>query len=182
MSTNPQQILRQGSTQEQGQTALYNNIAAATMITKLMKTSLGPRGLDKMMIDSLGEVTVTNDGATILKEIDVQHPAAKMLVEISQSTDKEVGDGTTSTVIFAGDLLEKAKSLLENDVHPTTIVDGYKRASREAVNILDKISIKIQDNDYESLLKIAKTTMQSKLTRSDSDFLSKNGSRYHTPN
>ena len=168
-----QNILREGSSQEKGQVALHNNIGAATMITNLIKTSLGPRGLDKMLIDSLGEVTVTNDGATILDEIDVQHPAAKMLVEISKSTDKEVGDGTTSTVIFAGDLLEKAKPLLDNDVHPTTIVDGYKAASKQALKILDKISIKIKDNNREDLTKIAKTTMQSKLTRADSDYLSK---------
>ncbi len=168
-----QNILKEGSKQERGQLALQNNIGAATMLTRLIKTSLGPRGLDKMMIDSLGEVTVTNDGATILKEIDVQHPAAKMLVEISQSTDKEVGDGTTSTVIFAGDLLEKAKPLLENDVHPTVIVDGYKKASKQAVKILDEISQKIKNNDHATLMRIAKTTMQSKLTRSDSDYLSK---------
>jgi len=167
------QILREGSNQEKGQDALYNNIGAATMITQLIKTSLGPRGLDKMMIDSLGDVVVTNDGATILKQIDVQHPAAKMLVEISQSTDKEVGDGTTSTVIFAGDLLEKAKPLLENDVHPTLIVDGYKKAAKQALKILDEISQKIPDNNVETLVKIAKTTMQSKLTRADSDYLSK---------
>ena len=168
-----QNILREGSNQEKGKTALYNNIGAAGMLTNLIKTSLGPRGLDKMLIDSLGEVTVTNDGATILKEIDVQHPAAKMLVEISQSTDKEVGDGTTSTVVFAGDLLEKAKPLLESDVHPTTIVDGYKKASKQAVKILDEISMKIINNDKDALIRIAKTTMQSKLTRADSDYLSK---------
>jgi len=168
-----QNILREGSHQEKGQAALYNNIGAANMLTALIKTSLGPRGLDKMLIDSLGEVTVTNDGATILKEIDVQHPAAKMLVEISQSTDKEVGDGTTSTVVFAGDLLEKAKPLLENDVHPTTIVDGYKQASKQAVKILDEIAMKIINNDKVALMQIAKTTMQSKLTRADSDYLSK---------
>jgi len=166
-------VLREGSKQEKGQIALNNNIGAATMLTSLIKTSLGPRGLDKMLIDSLGDVTVTNDGATILKEIDVQHPAAKMLVEISQSTDKEVGDGTTSTVIFAGDLLEKAKPLLDNDVHPTIIVDGYKKASKQAVKILDEISQKIENNDHATLMRIAKTTMQSKLTRSDSDYLSK---------
>ena len=167
------QVLRENSTQEKGRAALNNNIGAATMITELIKTSLGPRGLDKMLIDSLGDVTVTNDGATILKVIDVQHPAAKMLVEISQSTDKEVGDGTTSTVIFAGDLLEKAKPLLQNDVHPTTIVDGYKMASKQAIKILDEISIQIEDNSVETLTRIAKTTMQSKITRSDSDYLSK---------
>lgn len=173
MSQNPQDILRAGSHQEKGRVALYNNIGAANMVTQLIKTSLGPRGLDKMLIDSLGDVTVTNDGATILKEIDVQHPAAKMLVEISQTTDKEVGDGTTSTVILAGDLLEKAKPLLENDVHPTTIVDGYKMASKQALVILEKISMQIPDNDIDTLVKIAKTTMQSKLTHSDSDYLSK---------
>jgi len=111
-------LLKEGATETKGREAQRNNIQASKIIAEIVKTSLGPRGMDKMLVDSLGDVTITNDGATILKEIDVQHPAAKMLVEISKTTDNEVGDGTTSVVIFAGALLENAESLLNQDVHP----------------------------------------------------------------
>src|SRR5690606_24187753 len=113
-----------------------NNITAAKMIAEIVRTSLGPRGMDKMLVDTLGDVTITNDGATILKEIDVQHPAAKMMVEISKATDNEVGDGTTSTVVLAGSLLEKAEELITKNVHPTLVVDGFKRASEKAIETL----------------------------------------------
>ena len=125
-----------------------------------------------MLVDSLGDVTITNDGATILKEIDVQHPAAKMLVEISKTTDNEVGDGTTSAVVLAGALLEHAESLITQDVHPTIIVDGYRKAGKKARQFLNDIAEKIPANDKPSLLKIAKTSMQTKLVRKDSDKLS----------
>ena len=121
-----------------------------------------------MLVDSLGDVTITNDGATILKEIDVQHPAAKMLVEISKTTDNEVGDGTTSAVVLAGALLEHAESLITQDVHPTIIVDGYRKAAKKTKQFLDNIAEKITANDKSSLLKIAKTSMQTKLVRKDS--------------
>jgi len=124
-----------------------------------------------MLVDSLGDVTITNDGATILKEIDVQHPAAKMLVEISKTTDNEVGDGTTSAVVLAGALLENAESLILQDVHPTIIVDGYKKAAKKAKQYLSEISENITPNDKNILKKIAKTSMQTKLVRKDSDFL-----------
>jgi len=127
--------------------------------------------MDKMLVDSLGDVTITNDGATILKEIDVQHPAAKMLVEISKTTDNEVGDGTTSAVVLAGALLEHAESLIDQDVHPTIIVDGYKKSARKAKEYLEEIADSISPVDKNMLTKIAKTSMQTKLVRKDSDLL-----------
>src|SRR5574339_527214 len=128
----PVVILKEGAQQTKGRDAQKNNITAAKLIAEIVHTSLGPRGMDKMLVDSLGDVTITNDGATILKEIDVQHPAAKMLVEISKTTDNEVGDGTTSAVVLAGALLENAEYLLNQEVHPTIIVDGYRKATRKA--------------------------------------------------
>ena len=167
----PVVLLKDGAEQSKGREAQKNNIAAAKIIAEIVHTSLGPRGMDKMLVDSLGDVTITNDGATILKEIDVQHPAAKMLVEISKTTDNEVGDGTTSAVVLAGALLEHAESLIIQDVHPTIIVDGYRKAAKKAKQFLDDISEKINANDKSSLLKIAKTSMQTKLVRKDSSEL-----------
>ena len=156
-------LLKEGTTERKGREAQKNNIQAAKIIAEIVSTSLGPLGMDKMLVDSMGDVTITNDGATILKEIDVQHPAAKMLVEISKTTDSEVGDGTTSVVILAGSLLENAESLLNQDVHPTIIVDGYRKAAKKALQYLQEISEKITPNDRHILLKIAKTAMQTKL-------------------
>ena len=169
----PVLVLKESALQQKGKDAQKNNIAAAKLVAELVKTSLGPRGLDKMLVDSLGDVTITNDGATILKEIDAQHPAAKMMVEISKTIDTEVGDGTTSSVVFAGALLEKAEKLLEKDVHSTLIVDGYQAASLKALELLSKLAKSIQPDDSESLIKIAKTSMQSKLVSDDSESLSK---------
>jgi thermosome len=165
-------LLKEGASETKGREAQKNNIQAAKIIAEIVQSSLGPRGMDKMLVDSLGDVTITNDGATILKEIDVQHPAAKMLVEISKTTDNEVGDGTTSVVILAGALLENAESLLNQDVHPTIIVDGYRKAAKKAIQFLQEISDKISANDRSILLKVAKTSMQTKLVRKDSDQLS----------
>ncbi len=169
----PVLVLKESALQQKGRDAQKNNIAAAKLVAELVKTSLGPRGLDKMLVDSLGDVTITNDGATILKEIDAQHPAAKMMVEISKTIDTEVGDGTTSSVVFAGALLEKAEKLLEKDVHSTLIVDGYQAASLKALELLAELAKSIQPDDSESLIKIAKTSMQSKLISDDSESLSK---------
>ena len=169
----PVLVLKESALQQKGRDAQKNNIAAAKLVAELVKTSLGPRGLDKMLVDSLGDVTITNDGATILKEIDAQHPAAKMMVEISKTIDTEVGDGTTSSVVFAGALLEKAEKLLEKDVHSTLIVDGYQAASSKALELLAELAKSIQPDDSESLIKIAKTSMQSKLVSDDSESLSK---------
>ena len=168
----PVLVLKESALQQKGRDAQKNNIAAAKLVAELVKTSLGPRGLDKMLVDSLGDVTITNDGATILKEIDAQHPAAKMMVEISKTIDTEVGDGTTSSVVFAGALLEKAEKLLEKNVHSTVVVDGYQTAAGKALELLDHISRSVVSDDRESLLKIATTSMQSKLVSEDSGFLS----------
>src|SRR6201998_4000839 len=144
MSNGPQYIiLKEGSSESKGRDAQRNNMQAAKLIAELVKTSLGPRGMDKLLVDSRGDVTITNDGATILKEIDVQHPAAKMLVEISKTTDNEVGDGTTSAVILAGALLENAEDLIRKDIHPTIIVDGYTKASDKALAVLKEIAVKV---------------------------------------
>jgi len=156
-------ILKEGSTQTKGRDAQTNNIFAAKLIAEIVKTSLGPRGMDKMLVDGMGDVTITNDGATILKEIDVQHPAAKMLVEISKTTDNEVGDGTTSAVVLAGALLENAEELIKKDVHPTIIVDGYSKAEEKALEILKEIAVKVDPEDRKTLERIAETSMQTKL-------------------
>ena len=169
----PVLVLKESALQQKGRDAQKNNIAAAKLVADLVKTSLGPRGLDKMLVDSLGDVTITNDGATILKEIDAQHPAAKMMVEVSKTIDTEVGDGTTSSVIFAGALLEKAEKLLEKDVHSTVIVDGYQAASEKSLELLADFAKSVKPDDQESLIKIAKTSMQSKLISEDSEPLSK---------
>jgi len=169
----PVLVLKESALQQKGRDAQKNNIAAAKLVAELVKTSLGPRGLDKMLVDSLGDVTITNDGATILKEIDTQHPAAKMMVEVSKTIDTEVGDGTTSSVVFAGALLEKAEKLLEKDVHSTVIIDGYQAASEKALELLAKLAKTVKPDDRESLIKIAKTSMQSKLVSEDSAPLSK---------
>ena len=166
--TLPVVLLKEGSSESKGREAQKNNIAAAKIIAEIVRSSLGPRGMDKMLVDSLGDVTITNDGATILKEIDVQHPAAKMLVEISKTTDNEVGDGTTSVVVLAGSLLEFAESLINQDVHPTVIVDGYRKAAKKAKQFLAEIAVKVTGNDKAILLKIAKTAMQTKLVKKNS--------------
>ena len=169
----PVLVLKESALQQKGKDAQRNNIQAAKLVAELVRSSLGPRGLDKMLVDSLGDVTITNDGATILKEIDVQHPAAKMMVEISKTLDNEVGDGTTSSVVFAGALLSKAEDLLKKDVHSSVIVEGYQAASEKTLELLSQIAMKIQPDDRESLLKIAKTSMESKLISEDSGALSK---------
>src|SRR3970040_2148601 len=159
-SNMPVILLREGATETKGREAQKNNIAACKIIAEIVKSSLGPRGMDKMLVDSLGDVTITNDGATILKEIDVQHPAAKMLVEISKTTDNEVGDGTTSAVILAGALLENAESLINQEVHPTIIVDGYRKAAQKTIQLLEKMADRVQPTDKKILSKIARTAMQ----------------------
>ena len=169
----PVLVLKESALQQKGKDAQKNNITAAKLVAELVKTSLGPRGLDKMLVDSLGDVTITNDGATILKEIDAQHPAAKMMVEVSKTIDTEVGDGTTSSVVIAGSMLEKAEKLLEKNIHSTVIIDGYQNAAEKALKLLQGLAKKIQADDHESLTKIAKTSMQSKLISEDSVGLSK---------
>ncbi len=169
----PVLVLKESALQQKGKDAQKNNIAAAKLVADLVKTSLGPRGLDKMLVDSIGDVTITNDGATILKEIDVQHPVAKMMVEIAKTIDNEVGDGTTSSVVVAGALLEKAEQLLNKDVHSSVIVEGYQAAAEKTLQLLSQMAKTIQPDDKASLLKIAKTSMESKLISEDSGTLSK---------
>ena len=169
----PVLVLKESALQQKGKDAQHNNIAAAKLVAELVRSSLGPRGLDKMLVDSLGDVTITNDGATILKEIDVQHPAAKMMVEISKTVDNEVGDGTTSSVVFGGSLLARAEDLLKKDVHPSVIIEGYQAAAEKTLVIYSEMAKKIKPDDRETLLKIAITSMQSKLISEDSDVLSK---------
>lgn len=166
-------VLKEGSRQSRGREAQRNNIAAAKLIAEIISTSLGPRGMDKMLVDSLGDITITNDGATILKEIDVQHPAAKMMVEVAKATDSEVGDGTTSAVVMAGALLEKAEVLIDNDIHPVIIANGYQKASVKAMSILLEIAQKIDPKDRKTLEKIATTSMQTKLVSVEATDLAK---------
>ncbi|MDG6914527.1 MAG: TCP-1/cpn60 chaperonin family protein [Nitrososphaerota archaeon] len=167
----PVLILKEGSNQSRGREASRNNIQAAKLVAEIVKSSIGPRGMDKMLVDSLGDVTITNDGATMLKEIDVQHPAAKMLVEVSKATDNEVGDGTTSAVILAGALLEKAEALVDKGVHPTIIVEGYNKAAAQAIKVLGEIAQKVPPNGKDALTKIARTSMQTKLVSRDAQGL-----------
>ena len=176
MSAQQQQVpivvLKEGTTETKEKDAQRNNITAAKLVAELVRSSLGPRGMDKMLVDTLGDVTITNDGATILKDIDIQHPAAKMMVEVSKSIDNEVGDGTTSSVVVAGSLLEKAEELIDSDVHPSVIVDGYKKRSTKANDILRSIATKVTPDDKDILRKIAQTSMFSKIVSANSEHLS----------
>jgi thermosome len=167
----PVLILKEGASQTKGRDAQKNNITAAKLIAEIVRTSLGPRGMDKMLVDTLGDVTITNDGATILKEIDVQHPAAKMMVEISKATDNEVGDGTTSVVVLAGALIEKAEELINKDVHPTIIVDGYRKSAAKTIEVLNTIAQKVAGNEKNELVRIARTSMQTKIVSRDAEGL-----------
>ena len=167
----PVLILKEGASQTKGRDAQKNNIAAAKLISEVVKSSLGPRGMDKMLVDGLGDVTITNDGATILKEIDVQHPAAKMMVEISKATDNEVGDGTSSVVVLAGALIEKAEELITKDIHPTIIVDGYRKSAIKSIEFFNNVARKIEAGNKSELIKVAKTSMQTKLVSKDSSEL-----------
>jgi thermosome len=168
----PVLILKEGTKESKGREAQRNNIAAAKQVANMVKSCLGPRGMDKMLVSSIGDATITNDGATILKEMDVEHPAAKMMVEVAKSVDNEVGDGTTSSVVFAGALIEKAEDLINKHVHPSVIVDGYEAASEQALKLLQRIAIKVNLEDKELLMKIARTSMYSKLVSEDSPILS----------
>ncbi|RLG04198.1 MAG: thermosome subunit [Thaumarchaeota archaeon] len=164
-------ILREGTQRTRGREAQLNNIMVAKVIAEAMRSSLGPRGMDKMLVDSFGDVTITSDGATILKEMDVEHPVAKMLVEVAKAQDAEVGDGTTSVVVLAGELLAKAEELIEKEVHPTIIIEGYKKAALKALEVCDKIAIPISITDKDTLKKIAKTSMAAKIVSEDADYL-----------
>jgi thermosome len=159
----PVQILREGSSRSRGRDVQHNNIMAAQIIAEAVRSALGPKGMDKMLVDSMGDVTITSDGRTILDEMDVQHPAAKMMIEVAKTQDDEVGDGTTTSVILAGELLGKAEDLINKNVHPTVIIDGYRKAANKALEIIETISITIEPNDKGYLKKVAMTSMASKL-------------------
>ena len=171
-SGQPILLLREGSTETTGKEAQKNNISAAKVIAEIVRTSLGPRGMDKMLVSSFGDVTITNDGATILKEMDIEHPAAKMMVEVSKTTDNEVGDGTTSVVILTGELLSKAEALIDKDVHPTIIVDGYRKAEEKSLQLFDEIAIPVNPLDRDMLKKVSMVSMRSKIVSDSSDYLS----------
>ncbi len=170
MGNAPIFILKEGTKRDRGKDAQYNNITAARAIADSVRSSLGPRGMDKMLVDSMGDVIITNDGVTILKEIDVQHPAAKMVVEVAKTQDAEVGDGTTTSVIIAGELLKKAVDLIESNVHPTIIAGGYRLANTKAQEILQDVAIKVDINDIELLKNIAVTSMISKQVSGSKEF------------
>jgi len=164
-------ILREGTQRTRGRDAQLNNIMVAKVIAEAMRSSLGPRGMDKMLVDSFGDVTITSDGATILKEMEVEHPVAKMLVEVAKAQDAEVGDGTTTVVVLAGELLARAEELIEKEVHPSIIIDGYKKAAVKALEVYDQIAIPVSIEDKETLKKIAKTAMYAKVVSEDADYL-----------
>ncbi|MEM0089986.1 MAG: thermosome subunit beta [Nitrososphaerota archaeon] len=165
-------ILKEGTQRSRGRDAQSSNIMVAKIIAESMRSSLGPRGMDKMLVDSFGDVVITNDGATILKEMDVEHPVAKMLVEVAKAQDSEVGDGTTTAVVLAGELLAKAEELIEKEVHPSVIIEGYRKAAVKALEMLDEISYPVSPNDRDMLIKVAKTSIASKLVSEESDYLS----------
>lgn len=167
----PIYILKEGTERTRGRSAQSNNIYAARLIAETVKTTLGPRGMDKMLVDSMGDVVITNDGATILKEIDVAHPAAKMVIEVAKTQDAECGDGTTTSVVLTGELLKVAGELLEQGIHPTTITAGYNLAAKEAIKVLEGMALTIKKGDTETLKNIAKTSLASKSASSSAELL-----------
>ncbi|MCW3981607.1 MAG: thermosome subunit beta [Candidatus Bathyarchaeota archaeon] len=158
----PVLILKEGTGRRRGREAQRNNIMAARIIGEVLRSTLGPRGMDKMLIDSLGDITITNDGAAILDEVEVEHPAAKMMVEVAKTQDDMVGDGTTTSVVFAGELLKRAEELIEQSVHPLVVVSGYRKAAQRAVDLLNKVGIPVDLDDRATLRKVALTSMGSK--------------------
>jgi len=164
-------VLREGTESTRGRTAHANNIMAARAVADAVRSTLGPKGMDKMLVDSMGDIVMTNDGATILKELDIEHPAAKMIVEISKTQDNECGDGTTSAVVIAGELLKKAEALIEQNVHPTVIANGYKLAAQESVKILKGIGVKVSPTDKKTLKLVAMTAMTGKSVGDEKDAL-----------
>ena len=164
-------MLKEGTSRAEGRDAVHANITAALVVAESIRSSLGPKGMDKMLVDGFGDVTISNDGATILDEMEVQHPAAKMLVEVAKTQDDEVGDGTTTAVVLSGELLTKAQALIDKDVHATVIVDGYQIASEKALEYIRKLAIKVNPNDKGMLNKIAKVALASKLLAEHKEFI-----------
>ena len=164
-------VLKEGTRRDRGKGAQFNNIAAAKAVADAVRSTLGPRGMDKMLVDSLGDVVITNDGVTILKEIDIEHPAAKMLVEVAKTQDEEAGDGTTTAVILAGELLKRAEDLIDQNIHPTVIASGYRLAADKAREILEKVATKVTIKDTQILTNVATTAMASKSASGHKDHL-----------
>ncbi|MBI4415968.1 MAG: TCP-1/cpn60 chaperonin family protein [Euryarchaeota archaeon] len=164
-------VLKEGTRRERGKSAQFNNIAAAKAVADAVRSTLGPRGMDKMLVDSLGDVVITNDGVTILKEIDIEHPAAKMIVEVAKTQDEEAGDGTTTAVILAGELLKKAEELIEQNIHPTVIAQGFRMAADKAREVVEGVATPVTPKDYDILVKIAKTAMSSKASSAHAPML-----------
>jgi thermosome len=172
MGGRPVYILKEDTQRSKGRDARKANIMAAQIMAEILKTTLGPRGMDKMLIDSLGDITITSDGAKVLEEMDVQHPAAKMMIEVAKTQDKEVGDGTTTAVVLAGELLKKAEELLEQGIHPSLIVSGYGKAADKAISVLEKVALPVDMENRETLLNLANTSMRSKSVASAREHLS----------
>jgi len=170
-SGTPIYILREGSQRTAGRDAQRSNIMAAKAVAGAVRTTLGPKGMDKMLVDTMGDVVITNDGVTILKEMDIEHPAAKMMVEIAKTQDQEVGDGTTTAVVLAGELLKQSEALLEQEIHPTVIAAGYRAAADKALEILKGLAISVSAKDEDLLRKIAVTAMTGKGSQSARDEL-----------
>ena len=166
-------ILPEGTTRTTGKNAQRTNIMAAKMVAETVRTTLGPKGMDKMIVDSLGDITVTNDGVTILEEMQIEHPSAKMIVEVAKTQEDEVGDGTTTAVVLAGELLKRAEDLLDQEVHPTIVAKGYRLAEAKAQEILNSIAENITEKDTDILYKIAMTAMTGKGAESSKEKLSK---------
>ncbi|MFP3306555.1 MAG: thermosome subunit alpha [Thermocladium sp.] len=167
----PVSILKEGSQRTVGADARRSNIMAAKVVSEILQTSLGPRGMDKLLIDAFGDVTITGDGATILKEMEIQHPAAKLLVEIAKAQDAEVGDGTTTVVVLAGKMLESAESLLDEGIHPSIIIDGYKKAMDYALETAKSVAIPIDITKKEELIKVVANSLSSKVVAEARDYL-----------
>ncbi|MGP6220111.1 thermosome subunit beta [Caldiplasma sukawensis] len=172
MGGQPIFILKEGSKRETGKDAMKSNIEAAKAISTAVRTSLGPRGMDKMLVDSLGDIVITNDGVTILKEMDVEHPAAKMMVEVSKTQDTMVGDGTTTAVVLAGALLQEAEALINQNVHPTVISEGFRMAAQKAKEILESVATKVSIKDKDVILRMAETSLGSKSASGSKKLLS----------
>ncbi|MFB6491175.1 MAG: thermosome subunit beta [Thermoproteus sp. AZ2] len=166
----PVLIFKEGTQRAFGKEAMRLNIMIAKAVSEVLRTTLGPKGMDKMLIDSLGDITITNDGATILDEMDIQHPIGKLLVEIAKSQEEEAGDGTTTAVVLAGALLDVAERLLEKNIHPTVVVSGFKKALDVAVETLRKVAVPVNRTDVETLKKIAITSMGGKISETVKEY------------
>ena len=173
MAGQPIFILKEGSKRTRGRDAQSNNIMAAKAVAEAVRTTLGPKGMDKMLVDSMGDVVITNDGATILKEMDIEHPAAKMVVEVAKTQDEQVGDGTTSAAVVAGELLKKAEDLIEQEIHPTIIASGYRLAAEKAVEVLNSLAMPVILSDRNLLISISETAMTGKAAEFSKKLLSK---------